>query len=63
MVTKQNERLITLINRLCAVEEWAREVSGTVNPLFAGFSADQKRKLAGLEKALSDLDKVRGVER
>lgn len=62
-MNNQNEQLITLINRLCAVEEWAREVvkanQATKLPnrlLLAG----QKRAHVGLEEALRDLDAVRG---
>lgn len=61
---KQNEQLITLINRLCAVEEWAREVvkanQATKLPLNAFLTSGQKKAHVGLVEALADLDKVRG---
>lgn len=56
-MTKQNEQLITLINRLCAVEEHAWEVVRKLRSQV--LPAEQSIAIQWLEKALNEVSRVR----
>ena len=58
-MTDTNMDLQTEIQRLCAVEEWARRVSEEFNPGKPQLHKRQRHALEGLDESLSHLAKAR----